>query len=144
MATDYPNMAKALAAESKPVANINVRSELYPGEQEFFQKNPHVGGMAAEDDQIIINPFSTLTEAEKQAVMLNEAARVHMRSGKMQAPQFTLTPEQESAFSSYGNNLNDKQSTIAARILSGDPSALNATPEQLEYVQQLKNFMQFK
>jgi hypothetical protein len=141
---DYSSMAKALVSEPKTIANINLRNELFPGEKEYFQKNPHVGGMAAEDDQIIMNPYSKLSDAEKQSVMLNEAARVHMRSGKIQSPQFTLTPEQESAFSSYGNNLNDKQSTIAARILSGDPSALNATPEQNEYVQQLKKFMQLK
>ena len=141
---DYSSMAKALVSKPQSFANINVRDKLYPGEEEFFQKNPTVGGMAAEDDQIIINPYSKLSDAEKQAVMLNEAARVHMRSGKMQPPQFQLTPEQEAAFSGYGNNLIDRQSTIAARILSGDPSALNATPEQNEYVQQLKNFMQFK
>lgn len=140
---DYNAMAQALVSEPKTIANINVRNKLYAGEEEFFKNNPHVGGMAAEDNQIIINPYSKLSDAEKQAIMLNEAARVHMRSGKIEPPQFALTPEQESAFAKYGNTT-DKQSTIAARILSGDPSALNVTPEQIQYARELKQFMQLK
>ena len=141
---NYDEMAKALVSSPNTVGNVNVRNELYPGEKEYFMKNPHVGGMAAEDNQIIINPYSKLSDSEKQAVMLNEAARIHMRSGKIPPPKFKLTPEQETAFGNYSTNINDKQATIAARILSGDPSALNATPEQIDYSQQLKQFMQMK
>lgn len=122
------------------VYGIGTRSFLYPGEDEYFRKNPHVAGMAAEDDKIIMNPYSKLSDVEKQAVMVNEAARVHMRRN-FDAPTFTLTPEQEQMFGSYSTNPVDIRSTLAARILSGDPSAGKATPEQVEYVKRLRKFM---
>ena len=126
----------------KGVYGVPLRQKLYPGEDDYFRKNPHVAGMAADDDAVIINPYSTLSDAEKQAVMLNEASRVHMRKGLMPAPQYTLTPEQEKTFSTYGNgDMNAIRQTLAARILSGDPSAGNVTPEQLEYVRKLRKFM---
>lgn len=126
---------------SKGVYGIGLRQDLFPGEEDYFKKNPHVAGMAAEDDRIVMNPYSKLTDSEKQAVMLNEAARVHMRKGLMPAPRFALTPEQEKAFAAYSTNPVDRASTVAARILSGDPSALSPTPEQAAYVQQLRQFM---
>tara|TARA_R110000868_G_scaffold195864_2_gene441675 strand:- start:972 stop:1388 length:417 start_codon:yes stop_codon:yes gene_type:complete len=131
----------AAAGFPKGVYGIGVRPDLYPGEDEFFKKNPHVTGMAAEDDRIIMNPYSTLKPKERDAVMLNEAARVHMRRGTMEAPRFTLTPEQETAFAKYSKDPADRAATLAARILSGDPSAGVATPEQTEYVARLRKFM---
>lgn len=120
-----------------------MRQDLYPGEDVYFKENPHVAGMAAEDDRIIMNPYSKLTEAEKQAVMLNEAARVHMRRN-YDAPNFDLTPSQMETLGGYSKDMNDIRQTIAARILSGDPSAGQATPQQLEYVQGLRKFMGVK
>ena len=131
----------AASGFAKGVYGIGLRPDLYPGEEEYFKKNPHIAGMAAEDNRIIMNPHSKLSDVEKQAVMLNEAARVHMRTGNMAPPRFTLTPEQEQAFSSYSADPLDRASTVAARILSGDPSALKPTPEQQDYVQQLRKFM---
>jgi len=131
----------AASGFARGVYGIGVRDQLFPGEEDYFRKNPHVTGMAAEDDKIILNPYSTLTDREKQFLMLNEAARVHMRKGLMPAPRFNLTPEQEQRFSGYSKNLDDIRQTVAARILSGDPSAGAASPEQLEYVQQLRQFM---
>jgi len=126
----------------KGVYGVPFRQDLFPGEDDFFRKNPHVAGMAAEDNTVILNPYSTLSDVEKQAVMLNEASRVHMRKGLIPPPQYELTPEQEKAFSTYGNgDINAIRQTLAARILSGDPSAGNATPEQLEYVRTLRKFM---
>jgi hypothetical protein len=129
---------------AKGVYGIPLRQDLFPGEDDYFRKNPNVTGMAAEDNRIIMNPYSTLTDAEKQSVMLNEAARVHMRTGLMPPPRFSLTPEQESAFSKYSQNSVDRASTVAARLLSNDPSALTPTAEQTEYVQQLRKFMGVK
>lgn len=129
---------------AKGFYGVGIRPDLYPGEDDYFKKNPHVAGMAAEDDRIIMNPYSKLTDPEKQAVMLNEAARVHMRGGLMAAPRFSLTPEQEKAFAAYSQNPVDRASTVAARILSNDPSALAPTPEQLQYVQALRKFMGVK
>jgi hypothetical protein len=128
----------------KGVYGIGVREQLYPGEEEYFKANPHVTGMAADDDKIIMNPFSTLKDNEKQAVMLNEAARVHMRKKLIDAPNFELTPTQKEKFGSYSKDPNDIRQTIAARILSGDPSAGDATPEQQEYVSRLRQFMGVK
>ena len=122
------------------VYGIGTRTQLYPGEDDYFRKNPNVTGMAAEDDKIIMNPYSKLSDVQKQAVMVNEAARVHMRRN-FDAPTFTLTPEQEQMFRSYSTNPVDIRSTVAARILTGDPSAGKATPEQLEYVKRLRKFM---
>jgi hypothetical protein len=128
----------------KGVYGIGVREQLYPGEEEYFKANPHVTGMAADDDKIIMNPFSKLKDNERQAVMMNEAARVHMRNKMIDAPNFELTPTQTEKFGSYSKDPNDIRQTIAARILSGDPSAGDATPEQQEYVSRLRQFMGVK
>ena len=132
------------AGYPKGVYGIGVRDRLYLGEDEYFKANPHVAGMAADDDKIIMNPYSTLKDNERKAVMLNEAARVHMRNKLVEAPNYDLTPEQTAAFKDYSQDPNDIRQTIAARILSGDPSALKATPAQLEYVGKLRQFMGVK
>ena len=126
------------------VYGVGVREQLYPGEDEYFKKNPNVTGMAADDDKIIMNPYSTLKDNERQAVMLNEAARVHMRKKLIDAPNYDLTPEQMEKFGSYSKDVNDIRQTIAARILSGDPSAGKPTEAQQEYVGRLRNFMGVK
>jgi hypothetical protein len=119
---------------------VELRSNLYPGEDEFFRKNPTVAGMASDDNRVILNPYSTLSGREKEAVIMNEAARVHMRRN-LDKPKFSLTPEQQARFANYSQNPDDVRATVAARILSGDPSAGKATPEQMEYVQRLRNLM---
>ena len=48
----------AAAGFSKGVYGIGVRKDLYAGEDKYFKNNPHVAGMAAEDDKIIINPWN--------------------------------------------------------------------------------------
>ena len=126
------------------VYGVGVRDQLYPGEESYFKQNPHVAGMAADDNKIIMNPFSTLKDNEKQAVMMNEAARVHMRSKLIDAPNYELTPTQAKKFAEYSQDPNDIKQTIAARILSGDPSAGDATPEQQAYVAKLRQFMGVK
>ena len=119
---------------------IGVRQDLFPGEDDYFRRNPNVTGMAAEDDRIILNPYSRLSDDERRAVMLNEAARVHMRRN-FDAPRFSLTDEQRTRFKDYSADENDVRATIAARILSNDPSAGAPTPEQAEYVARLRQFM---
>lgn len=135
----------------KGVYGIGVRDELYPGEDEYFKANPNVTGMAADDDKVILNPYSTITKKDKDLVMLNEAARVHMRKGIMERPNFDLTQEQldmplgeGKLMKDYSKDINDIRQTITARILSGDPTAGKPTPAQLEYVNQLKKFMGVK
>ncbi len=137
-------MPLASAGFPQGVYGVGVRDQLYPGEDEYFKANPHVAGMAAEDDKIIMNPFSTLTDKEKSAVMMNEAARVHMRNKLIEPPNYDLTPTQTKQFESYSKDPNDVKQTIAARILSGDPSAGDVTPDQQEYVVKLRQFMGVK
>ena len=93
-----------MADFDKAVYGVGLR-DVYPGEDTYFKDNPHVGGMAAEDDRIILNPYSKLSEKEKQAVMMNEAARVHMRRGMIEAPRYDLSPEQSKAFANYSKSM---------------------------------------
>ena len=113
-------------------------------EADYFKGNPHVGGMASEDGAVVINPFSNLKDNEKEAVALNEAARLWIRNNPQQAPAFGLTDEQAATLG--GNDYakaseSDRMATIAARILSGDPSAGKPTPEQDAYVREMRRRM---
>ena len=116
--------------------------EPYEGELTYFKKNPTVAGMATDDNKVIINPYTTLKPQEKQAVVYNESARIFMREKMI--PDFELTDEQVSFLdsSTYRNAPDvDRKATIAARILSGDPSAGVATSEQQVFVTDLKQKM---
>lgn len=120
--------------------NWKVREELYDGEDEFFKGNPHVGGMAAEDDTVILNPYSKLSKAEKEAIIQNEKARLTMRNGYAR-PNFDLTEEQAKAFENYSPDIQDQRETVVGRIISGDPSQGNITEQQRQYAEELKRFM---
>ena len=119
-----------------------VKSEL-----EFFKKRPEVGGYAAEDNKIVLNPFSTLKPSEQASVAQNEAMRLFMRSNKY-APHFELTKEQKSFFkgTEYGKDQEAAKQSVIARILTGDPSVGEITPEQkqaaTDFMQQLQSFQQ--
>lgn len=113
------------------LTSIPIR-EPYPSELDYFKKNPHVAGMATEDDAVILNPHSGLTPEQQSAVTMNEQARVYMRKNKI-VPDFDLTPQQKADFKDYGDEGTIKQ-TIAARILAGDSSALDVTYEQKRWV----------
>ncbi len=106
--------------------------EPYSSELEYFWKNPHVSGMAAEDNRVILNPYSPISAEEKSAVVQNEIARLLMRTGAVPAPQFPLTPAQSGVFGRYGAP-QDQRETIAARLATGDPSAGSPTREQSDY-----------
>jgi hypothetical protein len=114
----------------------------YQSELLYFHSNPHVGGMAAEDGKIILNPVSMLKPEEKMAVARNEAARLYMRENKI-VPNFDLTAEQKASFANteYGSAANEPylKSTIASRILTGDPSAGAVTQQQKDYAAWLQS-----
>jgi len=129
---DYRAAYLAGAGPSSPIDDIQQR-EPYDTELEYFRSNPNVAGMATEDNSVIINPFSSLSGSEVESVLQNERARVYMRSGKTR-PKFGLTEEQRVKFKGYGS-LQDIRETVAARVLSGDPSAGVATREQRKWVQ---------
>jgi len=44
--------------QTRAVPKNSIRDKLYPGEDTYFKTNPHVSGMMAEDNRIIINPYS--------------------------------------------------------------------------------------
>lgn len=106
-----------------------VREQLYGGEDEYFRNNPHVSGMAAEDGNIIFNPYSKGVNFD--SVGKNEAARLWMRENKVE-PKFNLTEAQKAAFrgTEYENDEAALKHSIMARIISGDPSAGQVTPMQ--------------
>lgn len=103
----------------------------YPGEDAFFKRNPSVGGMAAEDGQITLNPYSPLSPEERKAVARNEAIRLHQRELGMRYT-FPLTRQQGQSLAgtSYAANDDAARETIVARALTGDPSAGDLTDDQ--------------
>lgn len=118
---------------------INIRSP-YQSELDYFKKNPHVGGMATEDNKVILNPYSPLSEKELQSVAINESSRLLMRQMK-DDPNFELTPSQKAFLdtTTYKDAPErERKSTIAARIVSGDPSAGEPTKQQLDFAEELK------
>lgn len=119
-----------------------LRSKLYPGEDSYFKSNPTVTGMAAEDGRVILNPYSTLNDNEKQSVYLNEASRLHMRSNG--TPSFNLTDEQTKFLNSntYKDaSDDDRRATVLARIISGDSSVGTPTDEQVMEAESVKRAM---
>jgi hypothetical protein len=113
-------------------------------ELDYFKSNPTVSGMATEDNKVILNPYSKLSKAEKDAVALNEYSRIIMRTNPNFAPNFKLTDEQTKFL---GSNTykdapeQDRMATIAARLLSGDPSAGTPTIDQLKFVNSLQEYL---
>ena len=113
--------------------------EPYPSEKDYFKNNIDVTGMATEDNKVIYNQFSELSEEEKEAVGRNEAARIRMRDSRY-SPKFKLTREQRNFLDStqYKDaSPEDRAATIAARIFSGDPSGGKPTKEQLDFINKL-------
>jgi len=113
-------------------------------ELEYFKSNPTVSGMAADDDKIILNPYSKLSKKEQDAVALNEYGRIVMRTNPQFAPNFILSDEQ---IKFLGSNTykdapeQDRLAKIASRLLSGDPSAGTPTIDQLKFVNKLKDYI---
>ena len=107
-----------------------IRKKLYPGEDSFFQGNPFVGGMAAEDSSVILNPYSSLGSQELDAVALNEAMRLFQQDNNFH-PNINLTPNQKQFFKGtpYENSPQVKN-TMMSRILTNDPSAGDTTLRQ--------------
>lgn len=118
---------------------VDRRPYLYDGEMGYFRGNPHVAGMAAEDDRVILNPFSKNTLQEQNSVALNESARVFMRNNPLLAPSFGVLPSQAQPFAgtAYGQNPQALRETLAARLLTGDPSGGQPTKAQSGYVNML-------
>lgn len=113
----------------------------YHGELKFFKDNRSVAGMAGEDGRIVINPLSGLDRRDMDAVRVNEAARIRMRD--FGHPTFQLTPSQKDFLDSTSYKSashEDRAGTIAARLVSRDPSAGVPTPEQEGYIKSLTEY----
>ena len=117
--------------------------EPFQSELDYFDKNRNVTGMAAEDNKIILNPYSSLNEQQKDSVIKNEATRILIRTGQVEKPSFDLTKEQNKYLdnSTYKNaGEDDRKATIAARLFTGDTSGQNATEDQMNYISKLSDF----
>lgn len=110
----------------------------YPSERAYFGKHKHVGGMAAEDGKVILNPFSSLGATERRAVFMNELARLFLRARPGFSPP--LSPEQQTKFGTYGAP-QDMRDTVLARVLSGDPSAGRPTFMQANKANALRGLL---
>ena len=120
--------------------------EPFEGEIAYFKQNPNVSGMATDDNKVILNPFSGLKDSEYQSVAINESSRILMRKPQYR-PDFDLTDEQVRFLDSttYRNaSEDDRKATIAARLLSGDPSGGVPTSEQSVFVNDLKQALKME
>ena len=115
------------------------RSEL-----EWFRANPGTGGYAAADGHVVVNPFNRLTPSENEALIRNESARIFMRdnaSAQPTAQSFPLTPSQ--AATPYAESPPPMEPSaalrrsMAARVLTGDPSAGQPTAQQGRFAEEL-------
>jgi hypothetical protein len=112
----------------------------YAGELEYFKKNSNVAGMATEDNKVILNPYSNLKPEQYQSVAVNEASRIVMRRPEFK-PDFELTNQQKAFLdtTTYKSaSEEERKATIAARILSDDPSSGVPTAQQNLFVNFLR------
>lgn len=118
--------------------------ESYPlrnpthSEVEFFRKRPEVAGYAADDKTVVLNPFSVLSDEQKQSVMLNERVRQFIRD---ENPTFSFTiSKHQREFArknEYGSDESALRATIISRLLSGDSSLGPYTTEQRQAARKL-------
>jgi hypothetical protein len=119
------------------------RGKLYPGEDAYYRENSHVAGMAADDGMVTINPYSQISDQERQSVYENEAARLFMR--EKGTPGVDLTELQDGFLNTntYRNaSKDDRIATILARLISGDPSAGDPTFGQTKAANKVRSGME--
>ncbi|QGH73437.1 MAG: hypothetical protein [Podoviridae sp. cty5g4] len=114
--------------------------EPYQSENKFFQKRPEVAGMATEDKKVILNPYNNFNEQQRDAVNKLEYYRLKMYEKGLN-PNFGLTDTQKRFLENteYKNDPVSAKQSIISRILVGDPSAQDITPEQIDYANKFKN-----
>lgn len=138
-AKNYPEYAQfiGLGKPQYPIEKPDAENDAW------FKEHPETTGMAwggglNESDPksprvVILNPYSNLNDQQKEGVVLNEQIR-HFMDEKKPKLNFEPTPEQTKFFegSEYGKPENKERlkETLVARILTGDESAGNITPEQ--------------
>ena len=104
----------------------------YESENNFFSSAPHVAGYASPDGAVVLNPYSTIGDAGRRSVAINEGVRQQLRGMPDGIrPNVELTQAQRQSFlGSYSPNPQDISDTVIARILSADPSVGEISPEQ--------------
>ena len=110
----------------------------FPTELEWFLSDSNVSGYAAEDDQIVLNPYTTLSINERSCVVRNEAIRIFIRRLQLKI-SIEITKEQKAAFAGthYESDPQSLRETIISRVASGDPSCGKATQEQIGFASAL-------
>jgi hypothetical protein len=113
----------------------------YVSENSWFEEHPEIAGYASEDECIVINPSTKLSEDQIECVCLNEAYRLLMYRWTI-VPNIILTDTQRELFfgTSYFYDEDALKQTIIARIVSNDPSAGKITDEQRGYAACLVQF----
>jgi hypothetical protein len=107
-------------------------------ELDFFRRSS-IPGYAAEDGSVVINPVPS-AGINYDAVRLNEYVRQLIKHNRIKKPNFQITNKQRLAFKEYGDE-EDILSTIAARIVSNDPSAGDVTEDQKKYAYEIWDFI---
>ena len=133
-----------MMGEVNKIYGYEIRSP-YESENVYFKKNPHVAGMAAEDNKIILNPFSKLRPEQQGAVLKNEAVRLFLREKKV-VPDFDITTEQRQSFigTPYEKDEMMLKHTLLGRILSGDTSAGIPTQQQIEWANMINKMLDMR
>lgn len=102
----------------------------YPSELLYYMNNRNVAGQFGGgsgnlgDKTITLNPYSQLTNSQKDWVAKNEAARMWMLENEYAAPEATAAQKRSMQGTLYGNNQKALNNTMLARVMSGDPSAI--------------------
>jgi len=145
-----PNLFEAFNQPIKRnplMETTNVENVKYPVVQpdketlNYFKKNPTVAGMAVGaglngydgERRVMVNPYSGLNPEQQRGLIENERLRHFMDETKPKL-NFNPTNKQFESFrgTEYGKpeNVGKLKETIVARILTGDTSVGDVTPEQ--------------
>ena len=116
----------------RQMQNNDVR-QPYVSEHGYFASNPHVAGMAAQDNNVVLNPYSQIGNQGMAAVEQNERHRIKMRN-EGYSPSFEITPQQKAFFggTAYANDPANTKHTIISRILTGDKSVSPSFEQSVE------------
>ena len=102
----------------------------YPSELLYYMNNRNVGGQFGGgfgdlgDKTITLNPYSRLNKAQKDWVAKNEAARMWMLENQYSSPEATTAQKRSMQGTPYGINQAALNDTMLARVMFGDPSAI--------------------
>ena len=95
----------------------------FAGEQKFFDRSG-VPAYAADDGSVVFDKYNPYLD-------VNESARQMMRSGTPYLGRVPMIDAQAGQFDGpYGDNTEHGQHSMIARVMSGDPSAMQPTDAQ--------------